>query len=83
MTFTMHYVKNVDYIRSMQIVCEKETLMDLVDSVDFMGKVACYILLDNREQAEHYIKKLSKKEVVFFKSLPIYNLYNSKNHSDV
>lgn len=62
---------------------ERETLMDLVDSVDLMGKVACYILLDNREQAEHYIKKLSKKEVAFFKSLPIYNLYNSKNHSDV
>ena len=33
---------------------ERETLMDLVDSVDLMGKVACYILLDNREQAEHY-----------------------------
>ncbi len=58
---------------------EREALMDLVDSVDLMGKVACYILLDNREQAEHYIKKLSKKEVAFFKSLPIYNLYNIKN----
>ena len=37
--------------------------MDLVDSVDLMGKVACYILLDNREQAEHYIKKLKKKKL--------------------
>ena len=38
--------------------------MDLVDSVDLMGKVACYILLDNREQAEHYIKKLSKRSCI-------------------
>ena len=57
---------------------ERGTLMDIVDTVDNMGKVACYILLDNKELVEHYLKKLNKSEVSFLKSLPIYNMYKAK-----
>ena len=47
--------------------------------VDNMGKVACYILLNNKEQVNHYINKMSKSDVQFLKSLPIYNLYECKD----
>jgi hypothetical protein len=67
-------------IRKRQLTTEeRENLLDLVDSADNMGKVACYILLNNKEQVEHYMKKLGKSEVVFLKSLPIYNLYECKD----
>ena len=78
--------KNVHALNMMQIHRRKReltkeergNLMDLVDSVDNMGKVACYILLDNKEQIGHYLEKLSKSEVTFLKSLPIYNLYKAE-----
>ncbi len=67
-------------IRKRQLTTEeRENLLDLVDSADNMGKVACYILLNNKEQVEHYMKKLGKSEVVFLKSLPIYNLYKGND----
>lgn len=72
------YILNMLQIRSRERQLTKDergTLMDIVDTVDNMGKVACYILLDNKEQVEHYLKKLNKSEVSFFKSLPIYNIY--------
>ena len=79
--------KNIHILNLMQIrrrerqltADERENVMDLVDSVDNMGKVACYILLNNKEQVNHYINKMSKSDVQFLKSLPIYNLYECKD----
>lgn len=58
---------------------EKDLLYDYIDMPypNDELRFACYTLLENKQSATRYLSKLTKDKREFYKTLPIYNLYNN------
>lgn len=57
---------------------ERKEIMIKFDLCNSMEKLACCLLLDNNEMANHYFNQLNDSEKDFFTTLPIYHFFNSK-----
>lgn len=57
---------------------ERKEIMIKFDLCNSMEKLACCLLLDNNEMANHYFNQLNDSEKEFFTTLPIYHFFNSK-----
>lgn len=58
---------------------ERKEIMIKFDLCNSMEKLACCLLLDNNEMANHYFNQLNDSEKEFFTTLPIYHFFNSKS----
>ena len=77
----IHLINHLQMTKRIRELSQQEEnhLYDLLDnpySNDEL-KFACYTLLDNKQGAKRYLNKLPSEKKEFYKTLPIYNLYNN------